>query len=198
MYVLVDSEQVVLEHVVAHVQVQSQPIGYQDPRADSEIDRELILVGKLHIPDAHDDVERRVEGAAPSQKHLAGQYVVAHVEVVVREVPPRVAQHRDGGESLLQAALAGLGAGEKTLEKEVFGHVIGGAYPVERVGAEVLDAEGAEVGAELEVRGLDLVRLYLAPVDLGLYDGRLGPGVLHGNLLRMLVAAMEPAAARQQ
>ena len=58
--------------------------------------------------------------------------------------------------------------------------------------------ERAEVRAQLEVLGLDLRRLDHAPGDLGLHDGGLRARLLDGHLRRLLVAAMEPAAAGQQ
>jgi hypothetical protein len=97
-----------------------------------------------------------------------------------------------------KVALAGLRTRQETLEKEILGHVIGGAHAVNRIGAEVLDAHRTEIGADLEVLGLDFRRLHDATVHLGLDDGRFGPGVVHDNLLRVLVAPMEPTAARQQ
>src|SRR5882762_6614314 len=135
---------------------------------------------------------------SPPEKDLAGEYVVAHVQVVVREASPRLAQNRDSREYVLEAGGAGLGAGQKPLQEKVFRHVVGRAHAVNRIGAEVLNAERAEVTSQFEVLGLDLRRLHRAAVDLRLDDRRLPLGLLGNDLGRRLLAAMEPAAAGQQ
>src|ERR1700716_3533655 len=110
---------------------------------------------------------------SPPEKDLAGEYVVAHVQVVVREASPRVAENRDSREYVLEAGGAALGAGPKPLQENVFRYVVGRAHAVNRIGAEVLNAERTEVAAQLEVLGLDLRRFHHAAVDLRLNDRRL-------------------------
>ena len=85
-----------------------------------------------------------------------------------------------------------------TLQENVLGHVIGRAHAVDRIGAEILDAQGAEIGAEFEVLGLDLRGLHFAAVDLRLDDRGFPLRLIGNDRRRRLLAAMEPAAAGQQ
>src|SRR5258708_25676194 len=103
---------------------------------------------------------------SPPEKDLAGEYVVAHVQVVVREASPRVAQNRDSREYVLEAGGAGLGASQVPLQENVFRHMVGRTHAINRIGAEVLNAERAEVTPQFEILGLDLRRLDRAAVGL--------------------------------
>src|SRR6266481_9353947 len=101
---------------------------------------------------------------SPPEKDLARKYVVAYVQIVIREASPRVAHHGDRRENILETAGTGLGAGQKGLQENVLRHVVGRAHAVDRIGAEVLNAEGAEVAPQFEVLGLDLRCLHRAAV----------------------------------
>ena len=79
------------------------------------------------------------------------------------------------GNTSSRLLISGLRARSEAFQEQVLGHVIGGAHAVDRVGAEVLDAERAEIRADLEILGLDLGRLDLAARDLGLDDRGLAP-----------------------
>src|SRR5579859_193412 len=135
---------------------------------------------------------------APSEKDLAGEYVVAYVQVVIREASPRVADDRNIRKHVLETGGAGLGSGEIRFQEYVLGHMVGGAHSIERIGAEILDAQHPVVAAELKILGLDVRCLDGAPGDLGLDDGRLPLRLLGHDLGRRLVAPVEPATARQQ
>jgi len=73
--------------------------------------------------------------------------------------------------------------------------MVGTTHPVERIGAEVLDAQRAEIRAEFEVLRLDLRRLDDAARDLRFDDRRLLLWFIGGDGGRALVASMKPAAA---
>ena len=186
------------EHVISDVQMHRKPIGDQHASTHPEVQRKLVLFGEFDVAHADRHVKRRIEGPSPPEEHLAGQYVVAHVQVVIREVSPRVADDRDVGKYVLEAAQARLRARGEGLEEKILRHVVGRARAVDRVGAEILDAQRAEVRAHLEVLGLDLRRLHFPARHLRLDDRGLRLRLLHGHRRRLLVAAMEPAAAGQQ
>jgi len=73
--------------------------------------------------------------------------------------------------------------------------MVGRTHTVERIGAEVLDAQRAEIRAEFEVLRLDLRRLDDAARDLRFDDRRLRLWFIGGDRGRALVASMKPAAA---
>ena len=184
--------------MVPDIDVKGQPIRDYDPLADSKIQRKLILLRELHIAQAHGDVELRVECPAAAQKYLARQDVVAQVQVVIREVPPSIADYRDIRNFVLEAGGAGLGARHEAFEENVLRHVIGRAHAIDRIDTEILDAQRAEIGAQFEVLGLDLRYLDFPAVDLGFDDRRFSRRLVDHDLVRGLLAAMEPAAAGQQ
>src|SRR5271167_690799 len=145
-----------------------QPIGYQQPLANSKVQSELVLIGKFHIAHADGHVQSRIEGASPPEKDLAGQYVVAYVQVVIRELPPRVADDRDIRKHVLEAGRSCLGAGRIGRQENVLRYVVREAHAIYRIGAEILNAERAKIRAYFEVLGLDLGRLYFAAGHLRL------------------------------
>src|SRR5690606_28929774 len=92
------------------------------------------------------------------------------------------------------------------LEKEVFRQVIGKTRPVDGVALEVLDAQDADIGADLEVLGVDALAADLAALDLRIDDRTVGGGIAEhlgirsgrNNLgRRVILAAAEPGAAWQ-
>ena len=82
-------------------------------------------------------------------------------------------------------------------EEEVFGQVIREARAVDGVALEVLDAEDADVGADLEVFGIDLRALDLAPLDLRL-DDRAAPTARRSRLRHGSPAARLRAQRRRR
>src|SRR3984885_4106598 len=128
--------------------MKSQPVGYQEPLTRSKVNRKLVFIRELHIAHADCHVKGRIEGAPASEKNLAGKYVVAYVQVVIREAPPRVADNRNIRENILETGCARLGSGQKSFHEDVLGHVVCGTHAVERIGAEVLNAQRAVVGAQ--------------------------------------------------
>jgi len=113
-------------------------------------------------------------------------------------LPPSIADDGDVGELVLETGGARLGGRQKAFHEQILGHVIRKTCAVHRVDAEILDAEGAEIRADLKILSLDLGRLHLAAGDLGLDDGRFALGLVDHYLVVRLLAAMEPAAAGQQ
>src|SRR5258708_16939296 len=124
------ARQIGLEHMVSDVQVQGQPVGDEQPIADAEIDRELVLFSKFHIAHAHRHIQCRIEGMPTAEEYLPRQHVVAQVDVVIREASPSVAEHRDIRENILKTRGAGLRAGQKTLQKYAFRHLVAPPPPL--------------------------------------------------------------------
>src|SRR5580658_8822900 len=175
-----------------------QPVGYQKPLPRSKIYCKLVLVRELHVAHADRHIQGRIECVPAAEKNLTGKYVVAHVQVVIREVSPRVADNRDIRENILEAGGARLGSRQKTLQENILGHVVRGTHAVERIGAEILNAQRTVVSADFEVFGLDVRRFDDAASDLRLDYGRFALRLLGDDLGRRLVAAVEPATAGQQ
>src|ERR1700683_2674862 len=128
--------------------MKGQPVGYQKPLPRSKIYCKLVLIRELHIAHADCHVKGRIEGAPAPEKNLAGKYVVAYVQVVIRELPPRVADNRNVRENILEAGGARLGARQKTFQENVLRHVVRGAHTVERIGAEILNAQRTVIRAD--------------------------------------------------
>src|SRR3984957_1587506 len=159
------SGQAGFKNVVSHIHMQGQPVGYQKPLTHSKVQRELVLVGKFHIAHADRHVQGRIERASAPEKNLAGKYVVAYVQVVIREVSPRVADNRNIRENILETGGAGLGSRQKSFQENILGPVVRGAHAVNRVGAEILNAQRSVVAAQFEVLGLDVRGFDDAPGD---------------------------------
>src|SRR3984957_17223377 len=134
--VLGASGQAGFKDVVSHIHMQGQPVGYQKPLTYSKIQRELVLVGKFHIAHADRHIEGRIERAPASEKDLTGKYVVAYVQVVIREVSPRVADDRNVRENILETGGAGLGSRQESFQENILGHVVRGTHTVNRIGAK--------------------------------------------------------------
>src|ERR1700722_7818169 len=184
------SGQAGFKNVVSHIHMQGQPVGNQKPLTYSKIQRELVLVGKFHIAHADRHVQCRIERAPASEKNLAGKYVVAYVQVVIREVSPRVADNRNVRENILETGGACLGSRQKCFHENIFRHVVRSTHAVDRIGAKVLDAQRAVVAAQFEVFGLDMRGFDHAPGDLRLDDGRFSLRLFGNDLGRRLVATV--------
>src|ERR1700683_725276 len=104
--------------------MKGQPVGYQKPLPRSKIYCKLVLIRELHIAHADCHVKGRIERAPAPEKNLAGKYVVAHVQVVIREVPPRVADNRNIRENIFETSRARLGSRQETLQENVLGHMV--------------------------------------------------------------------------
>src|SRR3974390_3891817 len=100
--------------------MKSQPVRNQQALTQSKVQCELILIGKSHAAHADRYVQGRIECAPPAEKDLAGEYVVAYVQIVVREAPPRVADYRDIRKNVLEAGRFGLGPGHLPLHENPF------------------------------------------------------------------------------
>jgi len=92
----------------------------------------------------------------------------------------------------------GLRARQKTFQENVLRHVVRGAHTVERIGAEILNAQRAVIRADFKVFGLDVGRFNDAARDLRLDNARFTLRLFRNDLGRRLVTAVEPATAGQQ
>ena len=85
---------------------------------------------------------------------------------VVRVVALVVGQQVGRARQVLVAGAPGARLADGRFQEEVFGEVIGEARAVDDVALEVLDAEHADVSADLEVLGVDARAADLAALDL--------------------------------
>ena len=104
---------------------------------------------------------------------LAGKNVVAHRHVIVGILALGVCEQLRSPAQSLEARELRIGLPGRELDEEAFRDVVRESRAGDGVDAEVLDADLAREDADLEVLGVDLRRLDLAPLDVGLDDGRL-------------------------
>src|ERR1700730_12745624 len=96
---------------------------------------------------------------ASADEYFTRQYVVAQVQVVIREASPSVIQYRDRRKNIFETCRPSLRSCQVSFQEKVLRHVVRRPHAVEWIRAEILDAERAEVGAQLDVLRLDLRRL---------------------------------------
>ena len=166
-----------------------------------EVHGEMLVTRELRAADTAQQVKRAVHGEAATEIHLAWKQVVPQRQAVIRESPLSVRKQLHVAAQGLVAGLAGLGPADIGLEEEVFCDVVRGANAIDIAGAEVLDGQRAEIGADLDVLGVDGRDLDLAPLhfrldDAGRRAGRLVGLDRNGFLGRGLVLRPGPVQRR--
>src|SRR5262245_20262938 len=166
-------QQIDVENVIANVAVHGEPIERHQSHPDAEIDREPIVAGELRLADPADDVGLRVHRAILTDEVLARENVVAERHVIVGILALGFREQLRSAAQTLEARELGVGFAGRELDEEAFRDVIGESPARDRVDAEVLDADLPERNSDLEVLGVDLRHLDLAPGDVRLDDRRL-------------------------
>src|SRR5690606_5246179 len=136
-------------------------------------DREAIVARELRAPHPADQIQRRVERTIAADEALARQQVVAERDVIVGILPLRLCEQLRSAREPLVAGGLGIALPARGLDEEALCYVICEARADDGIHAEVLDAELAGVDADLEVLRVDVSRVDLPALELGLDDRRL-------------------------
>lgn len=130
---LLFTEKVDVEQVIAKIDVQCERIAQQEPETGAEVNGEAVVAGKARRPEAADQVQAGVVRTTFTDECLAGQYVVAEVQVVIGQRPLAVRQKRGAAGQQLEAGESRFGPADRALDEETLGQVIGEACTVDRL-----------------------------------------------------------------